>query len=820
MATTYTVKKGDTLSAIAKKYNTTVTKLANLNNIENVNLIYVGQVLKIDGEKDPVTTNTSNLAKITAFGLQSNTDRTVFAKWSWDKDHTKEYMVRWWYGTEDGQGFVGSDTTTTFKHSTYNAPSNANRVSFYVQPVSTTYKPDGKTETKYWTSGWTTKVTYYFKDNPPTAPSTPTVKIEKYKLTASVDNLEDLNATHVHFEVVRDNGASIFATADVPIVSGYASHTWNISAGSDYKVRCYAYRGSSKSDWSDYSGNEGTAPAASGGITVLEATSKTSVYLEWEGVDTATGYDIQYATKSEYFDESSAVTTINGITATRYEKTGLESGERYFFRVRATNSNGESAWSDAKSVVIGTKPSPPTTWSTTTTAVTGDPLALYWMHNSEDGSSQTYAKLELTIDGKTDTKVIQNSTEEDKKDKVSSYPIDTTAYPEGTKILWRVQTRGITDEYSDWSVQRTIDIYAPPTLELAATDSTGAVLETLKSFPIHISTITGPNTQKPIGFQVSITANESYETTDHIGNNQIIGKGDTVYSKHFNVSENLSIDLSAGDVDLENNIEYTIGCVVSMNSGLTAEASVKFTVGWTDIEYQPNAEIGIDDELYSAIIRPYCEDMYGKPIDGVLLSVYRREYDGSFTELVKDIANVKGTFITDPHPSLDYARYRIVAMTTDTGAISYYDVPAYPVGGKTIILQWSETWSSFDTNGEDAELDEPTWAGSMLKLPYNIDVSANNKPDVELVEYIGRSNPVSYYGTQHGETATWNVDIDAKDTETLYALRRLSKWMGDVYVREPSGSGYWAHVTVSFSKKHLEVVIPVTLNITRVEGGV
>ena len=70
-----------------------------------------------------------------------------------------------------------------------------------------------------------------------------------------------------------------------------------------------------------------------------------------------------------------------------------------------------------------------------------------------------------------------------------------------------------------------------------------------------------------------------------------------------------------------------------------------------------------------------------------------------------------------------------------------------------------------------------------------------------------------------GETATWTVDIDKKDTETLYALRRLSKWMGDVYVREPSGSGYWANVTVSFSRKHLETVIPVTLNIARVEGG-
>lgn len=44
---TYTVKKGDTLTAIANKYNTTVSAIAKKNNIKNVNLIYVGQVLRI-----------------------------------------------------------------------------------------------------------------------------------------------------------------------------------------------------------------------------------------------------------------------------------------------------------------------------------------------------------------------------------------------------------------------------------------------------------------------------------------------------------------------------------------------------------------------------------------------------------------------------------------------------------------------------------------------------------------------------------------------------------------------------------------------------
>jgi hypothetical protein len=45
--TVYTVKKGDTLSKIAKAYGTTYQKLAAYNNIENPNLIKIGQKIKI-----------------------------------------------------------------------------------------------------------------------------------------------------------------------------------------------------------------------------------------------------------------------------------------------------------------------------------------------------------------------------------------------------------------------------------------------------------------------------------------------------------------------------------------------------------------------------------------------------------------------------------------------------------------------------------------------------------------------------------------------------------------------------------------------------
>ena len=63
--TTYTVKSGDTLSGIAEKYNTTVEKLAEKNKIKDIHLIYVDQVLVIDGEA-PATSTTTAEAPVAA----------------------------------------------------------------------------------------------------------------------------------------------------------------------------------------------------------------------------------------------------------------------------------------------------------------------------------------------------------------------------------------------------------------------------------------------------------------------------------------------------------------------------------------------------------------------------------------------------------------------------------------------------------------------------------------------------------------------------------------------------------------------------------
>jgi len=49
MSHTYKIRSGDTLSALAAKFNTSVGALAKANDIKNVNLIYAGATLKIPG---------------------------------------------------------------------------------------------------------------------------------------------------------------------------------------------------------------------------------------------------------------------------------------------------------------------------------------------------------------------------------------------------------------------------------------------------------------------------------------------------------------------------------------------------------------------------------------------------------------------------------------------------------------------------------------------------------------------------------------------------------------------------------------------------
>ena len=902
---TYKVVWGDTLSGIARRYGTTVSYLAKLNNIRNVNLIYVGQVLKISevvtvtpakpnptpapppapSPSRPTPTKTSPAATrvtITAFGLQANTDRTFFGTWSWSRDNTAHFEIRWFYGTGDKAKFTGNSSTVEWldnaqPQSLYTAPENATYVSFQVKPIAKTHKVNNS-DVYYWTAQWSTEQFYYMKNLPPAKPPTPTATMEDYTLKVEVNGVEEDNID-IEFEIIQ-NDLTVYKTGKSKVTRSVAKYSCSVSPGYSYKVRCRALKNNLRSGWTDYSSNVNTKPNKPEKINDLRAVSETAITLTWDEAITADSYDIEYAIRLDYLGMSNASTTINNITAPRYTITGLSTGEKYFVRVRAVNAQGTSDWTEAKSIILGAVPSAPTTWSSSTTVTVGEDMKFYWMHNSKDGSKESKAELSYVVDN--GSEVLKEIVKVDTSDDVSYYWLPTLSYREGASIKWRVRTAGITGEYGPWSVTRTITIYAPPSLSLVISDDglNTRSLRQITKYPFYIKAVAGPSSQIPIGYHFSIIAKDTYETMDEHGNVKMVIAGQEIYSNFLDVNERLILlTMTPSDVNLENNIEYELLCTVTMNSGLTEEASAEFRVSLDDVTYYPAAEILFDETTLSASIRPYCTytpyifyqvsynastGVYTRtntaisPIEGtsvenalttqedlvfvgvnasgetiyfsvipsnreylvenVVLSVYRKDYDGRFVEIAKDVPNLDNRYVTDPHPSLDLATYRVVATDTTNGSISYTDIPGYPVGIKSVIIQWDETWSNLEILG-DNPTDEVSWAGSMLKLPYNIDVSDSNEMDVSLIEYIGRSHPVTYYGTQLGVTSTWRMEIPKTDKATLYGLRLLAIYTGDVYVREPSGSGYWANISVSYEQKHRELTIPITLTIKRVEGG-
>lgn len=728
---------------------------------------------------------------------------------------TDHYKVEWFYSTGDGVWFTGSSSDVKVKNATYTPPGNAVKVKCTVTPVSKTYQSNGK-ETSYWT-GTAVSKEYLLEENPPDKPAAPSVVIDKYKLTAKLDNIQDAKAEEIEFEVV--SGTSKFATGNATVMTARAEYSCVITAGGYYRVRCRAinFVGTSRvySEWSPYSSEVTTVPATPVNVRCLVLT-KSSVKISWSVDETADSYKVEYTTNKDYFDSSSEVKSIT-VQAAYANITGIDSGHEWYFRVQATNEKGSSGWSDIVYGVIGTKPEAPTTWTLTTTAKIGEEVVLYWVHNTADGSVQNEAQIELTINGEASIVTVDTSDDEpneDESDKIYSHKLDLSPYPEGVEVLWRVRTRGITYEYSDWSVQRTVNVYAPPVSTLTLGDGSGI----LSAFPYNIGVKVGPDTQHAISYHISITTVYSYQTIDQVGETVMVNAGQEIFSKVINSSDNeLVYQLTPDNVVFENNQPYKTTITVSMNSGLLAVSEGYFTVSWDDESYFPEASVTIDKETLCAYIMPYCVDEDNNLIGDVTLSVYRREFDGSFTEIATDINNSGYSSVTDPHPALDYARYRIVARNISTNVMSFSDLPGQPVNNPSIVIQWDEAWSRFDYNQESAP-ETPPWVGSMIKIPYNISVSENYDKDSSLVGYIGRSRPVSYYGTQKNLTENWNVEIPRDDKETLYALRRLADWMGDVYVREPSGKGYNANVSVSLNIRSQSVTIPVSFKVSRVEG--
>lgn len=148
---TYTVKSGDTLSEIAEKYNTTAEKLAAKNNIKDIHLIYVDQVLVIEGtastvdpaatteETTPVATETVEEASVAtttyeAPAAESNTVATSTVSGS--EAEAKEWIAQkesgGSYTATNGQYIGRYQLTDSYLNGDYSAENQERVADAYV----------------------------------------------------------------------------------------------------------------------------------------------------------------------------------------------------------------------------------------------------------------------------------------------------------------------------------------------------------------------------------------------------------------------------------------------------------------------------------------------------------------------------------------------------------------------------------------------------------------------------------------------------------------------------------------------------------------
>ena len=153
-AESYTVKSGDTLSAIAKEKNTTVDAIAQKNKISNVNLITVGQVLEIEDEKEATntaeqaTTSKVDTTQATTTGSASNglsAEDAAAKEWIVQKESSGSYTA------QNGQYYGRYQLTITYLNGDL-SPENQEKVAN--QYVVNRYGSWSAAKNFWLTNGW------------------------------------------------------------------------------------------------------------------------------------------------------------------------------------------------------------------------------------------------------------------------------------------------------------------------------------------------------------------------------------------------------------------------------------------------------------------------------------------------------------------------------------------------------------------------------------------------------------------------------------------------------------------------------------------
>lgn len=800
---------------------------------------------------------------------------TAQATWGASSTSVSEYKVVWKYKVPSGEQYILNDSTSSNKYASQSIPNNA--VTMY---ISVTPRLKHKNSTS---NGTTVSAQMDVNKRPVTVPSLTVEVVEGPALNTtqngmpivrlSVNNYHDAQnrATHIEIQVQKtpfraasNNTIAVPNPSQVGLyqISSRVAVDWqSFSAGNDFKFRARAVvrNGTTTitaSDWSDWSdtvygpysplpNNCNVRRNSDNSVTIAFTNPASNRIVNMECRLIEDYPEFNWATVErypQYFQDTTMAFSGHVVTFTELKPV------TYHIQARITGDsqrNTPTRWTNfSTKVIFAEAHDAPTTWSSATTAKVGERVFLYWTANSRDGSKEERARIAIkNLNTNTTATVVRVNTIPVDEDTSAHYVIlnqDTDLRYSGECTLeWRVQTSPYGGNlYGPQSVVRTVKFYNNPSINASLQVNEGT--NRVSGYPIvgNVHSNLYSN-QTMLYYTVEIYSLQDYTRPMLAGNDIVITRGTTLYNGAYQVSgtsTDYEFRLMPNDLLLESGIEYSLKVVAVYSSGLTATStfSFRYSVPDTDTVGAFIIDGGYDQETGGIILYPELDIEEG-PEEGFMVYMYRVAYDGELVPLTDEPLTTNDELllpmVADPHPTLTTSIYYLMIVNMATGAYSYCQIPI-DINDNALVITWNEKVNTAPVNlRSDASIVTSTnmFRSRVLRLPYNVDATFSNKKDVVLAEYVGRSNPVSYYGTQQGYESKWTTEIPVtEDVSKLQTkpysvikplLDELMRYDGDCYVRDASGVGFWASLSISYNKKHGDKTIQISIDAAKVEGG-
>lgn len=230
---------------------------------------------------------------------------------------------------------------------------------------------------------------------PPTAPTTLAVSVvssSSLKLTWS-----DKSTNETGFKIERSTNGTTFTLLTNTLANVVTFTDAGLASSTKYYYRLRAYNDGGLSAYTTTASATTSAPPTPPlAPTTLAVTvvSNSSLKLTWVDKSTnETGFKIERSLDGTTFTQL----TTAGAGVLNFTDTGLTASTKHYYRVRATNAGGDSAFTSIASATTAAPPAPPT--APTTLALTvksSSQINLAW---SDKSTTETGFKIERSTDG-------------------------------------------------------------------------------------------------------------------------------------------------------------------------------------------------------------------------------------------------------------------------------------------------------------------------------------------------------------------------------------------------------------------------------------